>query len=164
MLRYQALGNYFFMGNDLEELARAYWRHPCGEPPEPPRLSFEDWMRERAAWSRRWDGSAIRADTALHFMEDLEARDHVRRIPEGHIVVRTPDGKLFVAGDFPELARQLWESRFIPEPTIEDWMARNQELFKASDGTLTVVLRTDTVSNHMEDLIANGWCERLPDA
>jgi hypothetical protein len=99
MLRYQALGNYFFMGGDLEELARAYWKNQYGAPQERTDLSFGDWMAERADWSKRWDGSVIRTDSVRHFMEDLEARGHIRPIPDGHIVVLCSDGKLFVACD-----------------------------------------------------------------
>jgi len=164
MLRYQALGNYFFMGNTPEELARSYWQFSFDDPPVTPPPPFAEWMAERADWSRRWDDSVIRTDTVQHFMEDLEACDHIRPIPAGHIAIFSRDGKLFVAENYDDMVEQLWKSRFQPEPTLLEWMASNQNGYRTMDGSLTHVLRMDSAQNHLEDLIATGWCKRMPDA
>lgn len=67
---------------------------------------------------------------------------------------RAMDGYEIEAKDYNELAEKLWQSMFIPDDNIEDWMrnsAKRAAIYNES------VIRTDTVEHHIEDLISKGF-------
>lgn len=67
---------------------------------------------------------------------------------------RAMDGYEIEAKDYNELAEKLWQSMFIPDDNIEDWMrnsAKRATIYNES------VIRTDTVEHHIEDLISKGF-------
>lgn len=67
---------------------------------------------------------------------------------------RAMDGYEIEAKDYRELANKLWESMFIPDDTIEEWMkgsAKRAYIYNYS------VIRTDSVEHHIEDLIKTGF-------
>ncbi|MDK2955429.1 MAG: hypothetical protein PWQ57_925 [Desulfovibrionales bacterium] len=72
---------------------------------------------------------------------------------------RTPDGAEFLAASPAELAEQLRESKFIPETTIASWMAASAERARVLD----VVLRTDTVEHHIQDMLDGGLLNLMDD-
>lgn len=63
------------------------------------------------------------------------------------------DGFEFEAEGNRDIAEKLWQSAFIPDPTIEEWMANFARRENIWDGA---VLRTDSVDNLVEDLFATG--------
>lgn len=71
---------------------------------------------------------------------------------------RTMDGKVFRA-DSPEgLAEQLRQSQFVPPPDLTTWMAGSADRAHLYNGA---EIRTDTVENHIADLIEAGFLEVL---
>lgn len=66
----------------------------------------------------------------------------------------TLDGKRFRAGSLEELAHQLWQSAFMPEPTIDAWMTASAQRALTYNGA---IVRTDDVAGHVRDLIAGGY-------
>lgn len=73
------------------------------------------------------------------------------------------DEVVFEADDHEDLARQLWRSQFDPPPTLEEWMEQfAKRALEMSGGAR--VLRTDSPAHLIEDALACGLVERLPDA
>ncbi|KAF5033258.1 hypothetical protein DSECCO2_608630 [anaerobic digester metagenome] len=66
----------------------------------------------------------------------------------------TLDGKVFEAQDLEDLANQLWQSKFLPEPTIQEWMTGSAARAELYNGA---AIRSDTVANHIHDLITAGF-------
>lgn len=67
---------------------------------------------------------------------------------------RAMDGYEVEAEDYQELANKLWNSMFIPDDTIAEWMAGSAKRAAIYNGSQ---IRTDTVEHHIEDLIKNGF-------
>lgn len=63
------------------------------------------------------------------------------------------DGFEFEAEGNRDIAEKLWQSSFIPEATIEEWMKRLADRAKMWDGA---DLRTDSVDNLVADLFATN--------
>lgn len=63
------------------------------------------------------------------------------------------DGFEFEANGPQEIAEKLWQSKFIPDPTIEEWMQGFARREKMWDGAK---LRTSSVEALVEDLFATG--------
>ena len=63
------------------------------------------------------------------------------------------DGFEFEANGSLEIATALWKSKFIPEDTIEEWMAGFAKRLKMWDGT---DLRTSSVDALVDDLLTYG--------
>lgn len=70
----------------------------------------------------------------------------------------TLDDKVFEAESLEDLAQALWQSKFIPEPTLEEWMQGSASRAKNYNGE---TLRTDAIENHMLDMIAAGFIRLL---
>ncbi len=70
------------------------------------------------------------------------------------------DEKVFEADNYEDLAHQLWKSQFDSPPTIEEWMVGFAHRAEMWDGSK---LRTDTPTHLVEDAVARGLIERLPD-
>ncbi len=70
------------------------------------------------------------------------------------MLYKTLDDKVFEAQDLEDLANQLWQSKFLPEPTIQEWMTGSSARAELYNGA---AVRSDTVANHMHDLIAAGF-------
>ncbi len=70
------------------------------------------------------------------------------------------DEKVFESGDYEDLARQLWKSQFDPPPTLEEWMRQFADRAVIWNGA---TLRTDSPAHLIEDALATGIVERLPD-
>lgn len=71
---------------------------------------------------------------------------------------RTLDGEVLEAENFRHLAEQLWRSKFIPEPSLDEWMrgsAKRAAMFNGS------VVRTASPEAHIEDLIRAGFLTPL---
>lgn len=66
---------------------------------------------------------------------------------------RYDDGYEFEANGPMEIATALWQSKFVPEDTLEEWMAGFANRCKMWDGT---ILRTDSVENLVNDLLTCG--------
>lgn len=71
---------------------------------------------------------------------------------------RSLDGVYFIADSFEELAHKLWESQFIPPPTIEQWM---QGSAKRAYMWNKAKISTATVDEHIADLILHGFVEEV---
>lgn len=74
---------------------------------------------------------------------------------------KTLDGKIFEAQHLEDLANQLWQSKFIPEPSIQEWMLGSAERAALYSGA---VIRSDTLNNHMTDLLSAGLVVLLEEA
>lgn len=74
---------------------------------------------------------------------------------------RAMDGYEIEAEDYQELAEKLWQSMFIPDDNIQNWMvnsAKRAAIYNES------VIRTDTVEHHIQDLIEAGFISKIPDS
>ena len=71
---------------------------------------------------------------------------------------RTQDGEVLEAESLRQLAELLWQTKFIPEPTLEDWMRGSAKRAAMWDGS---VIRTCSPEAHVEDLIAAGVLTRI---
>ena len=181
-MRVQTKGSmYIFTADNHDDLARRYcgavWRRRLergrSEPGEAPWTEWplRRWLRKEAKGYRFHNNVEIRVDSAEHFFEDLVANDLARYVPEGYLCLRTPDEEYVAAADYEDAARQLQNVRFNfhPEQSVEDWMreyaARIAECGKPKLAPLNgKTPRSDTARNFIEDLIAIGELERLPDA
>lgn len=67
---------------------------------------------------------------------------------------RTQDGELLEAESPRQLAEILWQSKFDPEPTLEEWMAGSTRRAAMYNGS---VIRTCSPEAHVEDLIRAGF-------
>ena len=67
---------------------------------------------------------------------------------------RTLDGKTLEAAGLQQLAEVLWESKFDPEPTIEDWMRGSAQRAAIYNGA---VISTESPEAHVRDLIKAGY-------
>lgn len=67
---------------------------------------------------------------------------------------RTQDGELLEAASLRQLAETLWQTKFDPEPTLEQWMAGSARRAAMYDGS---VIRTISPEAHVEDLIRAGF-------
>lgn len=66
---------------------------------------------------------------------------------------RYSDGFEFEANGPDEIANALWQSKFVPEDTLEEWMAGFARRVEMWDGT---VLRTGSVVELVDDLLTSG--------
>lgn len=66
------------------------------------------------------------------------------------------DGYEFEANNPMEVAIALWKSKFIPEPTLEEWMVGFVNRMEMWDG---VVLPTDSVDALVDGLLTGGYLE-----
>lgn len=57
-----------------------------------------------------------------------------------------------------QLAEILWQTKFIPEPTLEEWMRGSAKRAAMWDGS---VIRTCSPEAHVKDLIAAGFLTRI---
>lgn len=71
---------------------------------------------------------------------------------------RTQDGEVLEAESLRQLAEILWQTKFIPEPTLEEWMRGSAKRAAMWDGS---VIRTCSPEAHVEDLIAVGFLTRI---
>lgn len=71
---------------------------------------------------------------------------------------RTQDGEVLEAESLRQLAELLWQTKFIPEPTLEDWMRGSAKRAAMWDGS---VIRTCSPEAHVEDLISVGFLTRI---
>lgn len=65
-------------------------------------------------------------------------------------------GEVLEANGLRHLAEILWQTKFNPEPTIEEWMAGSARRAAMWDGS---VIRTASPEAHVEDLLACGFLE-----
>ncbi len=63
------------------------------------------------------------------------------------------DGYEFEANGPMEIATALWQSKFVPEATLEEWMIGFAKRLKMWDGT---VVRTGSVDELVDDLLTGG--------
>ena len=70
----------------------------------------------------------------------------------------TDTGEVLEAEDLRHLAEALWQTKWDPEPTIEEWMAESARRCAMWDNS---VIRTVSPEAHVEDLLACGFLERL---
>lgn len=68
------------------------------------------------------------------------------------------DGAKFEANSLDELAHALWKSKFIPEPSIEEWMIASASRAIIYDGS---VLRTSSTDAHIQDMMACGFVKEI---
>jgi len=68
------------------------------------------------------------------------------------------DGKIFEADSPRQLAEQLWQSKFIPEPTLEEWMIGSAQRAAIYNNS---VIRIASPEAHVEDLIKAGFVTPL---
>lgn len=73
---------------------------------------------------------------------------------------RAMDGYEIEAENNQELAEKLWQSMFIPDGTIEEWMAGSAKRAAIYNGSQ---IRTDSIDHHIEDLIATGFVSKVED-
>ena len=71
---------------------------------------------------------------------------------------RTQDGEVLEAESLRQLAEILWQTKFIPEPTLEEWMRGSAKRAAMWDGS---VIRTSSPEAHVEDLITVGFLIRI---
>ena len=71
---------------------------------------------------------------------------------------RTQDGEVLEAESLRQLAEILWQTKFIPEPTLEEWMRGSAKRAAMWDGS---VIRTCSPEAHVEDLIVAGFLTRI---
>lgn len=71
---------------------------------------------------------------------------------------RYMDGFEFEADNPQEAAEKLWASKFVPEPTIEEWMAGMAKRAQMWDGS---IIRTDSVENLISDLISCNFMKPI---
>lgn len=67
---------------------------------------------------------------------------------------RTQTGELLEAASLRQLAELLWQTKFDPEPTLEEWMAGSARRAAMYNGC---VIRTSSPEAHVEDLIRAGY-------
>lgn len=67
---------------------------------------------------------------------------------------RTQTGELLEAASLRQLAELLWQTKFDPEPTLEEWMAGSARRAAIYNGS---VIRTSSPEAHVEDLIRSGF-------
>lgn len=63
------------------------------------------------------------------------------------------EGFEFEADSPREIAEKLWQSKFIPDETIEEWMEGMAKRAKMWDGA---DLRTSSIEDMVEDMFATG--------
>lgn len=68
--------------------------------------------------------------------------------------VRTQVGEVLEASSLRQLAELLWQTKFIPEATIEEWVEGSARRAAQWDGS---VLSTSSPEAHVEDLIRKGF-------
>ena len=73
---------------------------------------------------------------------------------------RYMDGFEFEAENAREAAEKLWASKFVPEATLEDWMAGMARRCQMWDGS---IIRTGSPEELVEDLIARGFMAQVAD-
>ena len=66
---------------------------------------------------------------------------------------RTESGELLEAANLRQLAELLWQTKWNPEPTLEEWMRASAQRCAVYDGS---VVRVTTPEEHVEDLIRLG--------
>ena len=71
---------------------------------------------------------------------------------------RTQDGEVLEAESLRQLAEILWQTKFIPEPTLEEWMRGSAKRAAMWDGS---VIRTCSPEAHVEVLITTGFLTRI---
>ena len=74
--------------------------------------------------------------------------------------VQSLDSKVYEAANVKELATALWQSKFDPEPTIQEWMQGSASRAEAWNGA---ALRTDSEEHHIEDMLSAGLLTLLED-
>lgn len=67
---------------------------------------------------------------------------------------RSLDGRAYEADSLEALALSLWQTKFMPEPTIKAWMEGSAERARVYSGA---EIRTDTPDHHIQDLITHGF-------
>ena len=67
-------------------------------------------------------------------------------------------GEVLEADGLRHLAEILWQTKFNPEPTIDEWMSGSARRAAMWDGS---VIRTVSPEAHVEDLLANGFIEAM---
>ena len=72
--------------------------------------------------------------------------------------VRTQTGEVLEAESLRQLAEILWQTKFNPEPSLEEWMRGSARRAAMWDGS---VIRTCTPEAHVEDLIHKGFLTRI---
>lgn len=73
---------------------------------------------------------------------------------------RAMDGYEIEAESNQKLAEKLWQSMFIPDATIDEWMAGSAKRAAIYNGSQ---IRTDCIDHHIEDLIAAGFISKVED-
>ena len=63
------------------------------------------------------------------------------------------DGYEFEADGPDQIVEQLWQSKFVPEPTLEEWMAAFVNRARMWDGS---ELRTSSAADFVDDLLTAG--------
>lgn len=66
---------------------------------------------------------------------------------------RTEAGELLEAASLRQLAEILWQTKWNPEPTLEEWMQASARRCAVYDGS---PVRVTTPEEHVEDLIRLG--------
>lgn len=66
---------------------------------------------------------------------------------------RTESGEVLEAASLRQLAEVLWQTKWIPEATLEEWMRESARRCAIYDGS---VVRVTTPEEHVEDLIRLG--------
>ena len=180
-MRVQTKGSmYIFTADNYDDLARRYckavWRRRFVRgralPDETPwtEWSIRKWLKTEAKGYRFHYRIELRVDSAQHFFEDLIANDLARYVPGGWLCLRTLDEEYIAAATHEDAARQIQNVRFNfhPEQSLEDWMreyaGRIVECGKPKlDPLGGNPPQSDTALHFIEDLIAIGELERLPE-
>lgn len=71
------------------------------------------------------------------------------------------DGYELEAESLREVAEKLWQSRFVPEDTIEEWMRVSAE--RATLFVPDAKMRTTSPEEHVEDWIKYGFLKTVED-
>lgn len=66
---------------------------------------------------------------------------------------RTECGEVVEADSLRQLAEKLWQTKWLPEASLEDWMRESARRCAIYDGS---VVRTSSPEEHVEDLIKIG--------
>ena len=66
---------------------------------------------------------------------------------------RTEAGEVLEAESLRQLAEILWQTKWDPEPTLEEWMQASAKRAAVYDGS---IVRTSSPEEHVEDLIRIG--------
>lgn len=66
---------------------------------------------------------------------------------------RYQDGFEFEADSPQEIAEKLWQSKFVPDATLEQWMEGFARRAQMMDGA---IIRTSSVEELVEDLFRTG--------